>query len=57
MANSSAIIRIYVDKEKTKGRKIYFVAKLTSVDESVVFAEATSLFVRVALEKVLKKMP
>lgn len=43
--DSEAIIRVYHDETTSRGRKMYFFAALRSIDDSVVFAEATSLFV------------
>ncbi|KAL7479525.1 hypothetical protein ACHAW6_005252 [Cyclotella cf. meneghiniana] len=51
MAGSEAVIRVHLDEDRTTGRKMYFVAKLESLDGSVVFAEATGLFLCVPKEK------
>jgi acyl-coenzyme A thioesterase PaaI-like protein len=53
MAGSKAVIRVCLDEDRTTGRKMYFVAKLESLDGSVVFAEATGLFLCVPREKML----
>lgn len=48
--NSEVIVRVYHDG--TVGRKIYFSAVLESLDGSVVFAEAKSLFIRVSKDRI-----
>ena len=50
LAGSNALLRVSLDEENTAGRKMYFVARLESYD-GVVFAEAKSLFLCVAAEK------
>ena len=52
LEGSEAIIRVFHDE--TRGRKIYFSATLESLDGSVVFAEAKSLFILVRSD-LLKK--
>jgi acyl-coenzyme A thioesterase PaaI-like protein len=49
---SEAVIRVYLDK--IEGRKIFFSAVLESKDGSVVYTDATSLFIKVGRRKVVK---
>jgi len=56
IAGSNAVLRVYLDQEMTAGRKMYFVAQLESEDGKVTFAEARSLFLCVASEKMKKVM-
>ncbi len=49
---SEAVVRVYLDR--MEGRKIFFSANLESKDGSVVYAEATSLFIKVDRSKVVK---
>jgi len=49
---SEAVVRVYLDR--IEGRKIFFSAVLESKDGSVVYAEATSLFIKVNRSKVVK---
>lgn len=49
---SEAVVRVYLDK--IDGRKIFFSVVLESKDGSVVYAEATSLFIKVGRSKVVK---
>ena len=53
MAGSEAVRRVCLDEDRTTGHKMYFVAKLESLDGSVIFAEATGLFLCVPKEKTL----
>jgi len=53
LAGSEAVIRVY--HNETKGRKIYFSARLESNDGRVVFAEASSLFVLARKDKLRMK--
>jgi acyl-CoA thioesterase FadM len=53
LAGSEAVIRVY--HNETKGRKIYFSARLESKDGRVVFAEASSLFVLARKDKLRMK--
>lgn len=53
LAGSEAVIRVY--HNETKGRKFYFSSRLESNDGSVVFAEASSLFVLVRKDKLRMK--
>jgi hypothetical protein len=50
LASSKAVLRVFLDREMTSGRKMYLVARLESYD-GVVFAEAKSLFLCVPVEK------
>lgn len=43
MANTQVVVRIKC--EKREGRKIYFVAQMTSPDSSILYCEATSLYI------------
>lgn len=49
---SEAVVRVYLDR--IEGRKIFFSANLESKDGSVLYAEATSLFIKVNRSKVVK---
>lgn len=49
---SEAVVRVYLDR--IEGRKIFFSSVLESKDGSVVYAEATSLFIKVNRSKVVK---
>ena len=49
---SEAVVRVYLDR--MEGRKIFFSANLESKDGSIVYAEATSLFIKVDRSKVVK---
>ena len=49
---SEAVVRVYLDR--MEGRKIVFSANLESKDGSVVYAEASSLFIKVDRSKVVK---
>ena len=49
LEGSEAVIRVY--HKETRGRKIYFDARLESKDGNILFAEATSLFVLARSEK------
>jgi acyl-coenzyme A thioesterase PaaI-like protein len=42
-ANSRVVVRVCVSKQE--GRKLYFSAQLTSLDSTVLYAEATSLYI------------
>jgi acyl-coenzyme A thioesterase PaaI-like protein len=53
LEGSEAVIRVY--HNETKGRKIYFSAKLESKDGNVLFAEATSLFILARSDKLRTK--
>ena len=48
---SEAVVRVYLDR--IEGRKIFFSVVLESKDGSVVFAEATSLFIKIDRSKVI----
>jgi acyl-coenzyme A thioesterase PaaI-like protein len=49
MECSEAILRVYHDE--TNGRKIYFSASLESLDGSILFAEAKSLFILIRSDR------
>ena len=49
---SEAVVRVYLDR--IERRKIFFSAVLESKDGSVVYAEATSLFIKVNRSNVVK---
>lgn len=51
ISGSNATLRVYLDQKMTAGRKMYFVARLESEDGKVTFAEARSLFLCVASER------
>ena len=51
-AGSEGVVRIYLDR--MEGRKIFFSAVLESQDGSIVYAEATSLFLKIDRSKVVK---
>ena len=48
MAESRAVVRVYY--VRSEGRKIYFRARLESHDGETLYAEATSLFVKLRKE-------
>jgi Uncharacterized protein, possibly involved in aromatic compounds catabolism len=53
-AGSNFVVRVF--HEKTEGRKIYFTARIESYDGETLYAEASSLFIKVKNEHISTSM-
>ena len=51
-SESDVIIRVF--QEKMEGRKIYLKARMESPDRSMLYAEASALFIKIDKKKVAK---
>ncbi len=45
-AESDFVVRVYHDKERSEGRKVYLKSKIENCNGSVVYIEATALFIQ-----------